>query len=58
MGGLGMPEMIVILLIVLILFGPSKLPVLGEGLGKAIGGFKKGLRDDQSGNRESTKLPS
>lgn len=54
--GLGMPEMMVILVIVLILFGPSKLPALGEGLGKAIGGFKKGLKADQNAEGETKKL--
>ncbi len=53
MGGLGMPEMIVILLIVLVLFGPSRLPALGEGLGKAIGGFKKGLKDEQHAEKDT-----
>ncbi|MDH4162686.1 MAG: twin-arginine translocase TatA/TatE family subunit [Nitrospirota bacterium] len=56
MGGLGMAEMVVILVIVLILFGPSKLPALGEGLGKAIGGFKKGLRDEHEGTKEAKKV--
>ena len=45
MFGLGIPELIVILLIVLFLFGGRKLPEIGAGLGKAIGSFKKGLND-------------
>lgn len=45
MFGLGMPELIVILVIVIIIFGASRLPQLGEGLGKAIRGFKKGISD-------------
>jgi sec-independent protein translocase protein TatA len=45
MGGLGFPEIMVILVIALVIFGPSRLPGLGEGLGKAIRGFKDGLKD-------------
>lgn len=45
MGGLGFTEIIVILVIALVVFGPSRLPALGEGLGKAIRGFKDGLKD-------------
>jgi len=45
MCGLGLPELVVILVIALVIFGGSRLPQLGEGLGKAIRGFKKGLSD-------------
>ncbi|MFQ5455509.1 MAG: twin-arginine translocase TatA/TatE family subunit [Nitrospirota bacterium] len=45
MFGIGMPELIVIMLIILIIFGAGKLPEIGSGLGKAIRGFKKGLTD-------------
>lgn len=51
MFGLGMPEMIVVLVIALVLFGPSKLPELGKGLGEAIRSFKKGIQDS-SGDDE------
>jgi sec-independent protein translocase protein TatA len=54
MFGLGMPELIVILVIVLVIFGANRLPQLGEGLGKAIKGFKKGISSDSSPN-ESIK---
>jgi len=41
MGSLGMPELLVILVIVVIVFGAGKLPQIGENLGKAIRNFKK-----------------
>lgn len=40
MFGLGLPELLVILVIVLLIFGASRLPTIGSGLGKAIRGFK------------------
>lgn len=46
MFGLGLPELLVILLIVLLLFGASRVPELMSGLGKGITAFRKGLRDD------------
>ena len=45
MFGLGLPEIIIILVIVLIVFGVGKLPEIGSGLGKAIRGFKKGMSE-------------
>ncbi len=54
MFGLGMPELIIILIIVLVIFGANRLPQLGEGLGKAIKGFKKGI-SDSSETKDSDK---
>jgi sec-independent protein translocase protein TatA len=45
MFGLGMPELLIILLIVIIIFGASRLPQIGEGLGRAIKNFKKGVSE-------------
>ena len=41
---LGLPELLVVLAIVVLVFGGSRLPELGRGLGKAIRGFKDGLK--------------
>ncbi|MFO0681711.1 MAG: twin-arginine translocase TatA/TatE family subunit [Sandaracinus sp.] len=46
MGSLGMGELVVILLIMLLVFGASRLPQLGESLGKAVKGLKRGLAAD------------
>jgi len=46
--GLGPMEIGVVLIIVLILFGPKRLPGLGKSLGESIKGFKKGLNDDEN----------
>lgn len=46
MPDLGLPEILIILVIALVLFGPSKLPELGASFGKAIKGFKEGIRSE------------
>jgi sec-independent protein translocase protein TatA len=48
MFGLGIQELLVILVIALVIFGPSKLPQIGSGLGKAIRDFKKGVTGDDA----------
>ena len=45
MGSIGMPEMVVILVIALIIFGPRKLPELGKSLGKSLAEFKRASND-------------
>lgn len=52
MFGIGMPELLVILVIVLLIFGAGKLPQIGEGLGRAIRGFRKSVSEE-----EGTSLP-
>jgi len=46
--GLGLPEIIIILVIVLIIFGPSKLPQLGKALGDGIRSIRKGTEGDEA----------
>ena len=51
---LGVQELLIILVIVLVIFGASKLPQLGRGLGEGIRNFKSGIKDetDDEGNDE------
>lgn len=46
MGGISVFHLIIVLVIVLLVFGPSRLGDLGESMGKAIRGFKKGMNED------------
>lgn len=48
MGKVGPMQLLVILLIVLLIFGPAKLPELGKALGKTIRGFKAAMNDDEA----------
>ena len=48
-GGLGMSELLVILVIVLVIFGAGKLPEVGSALGKGIKNFKSSMSDSQEG---------
>lgn len=44
-GGIGMPELIIILFIILIIFGAGKLPEIGAGIGKGIKSFRKATKE-------------
>lgn len=48
MGRLGMPELLIILFIIVLIFGANRLPELGKGIGKAIKNFKEGTKGDDS----------
>lgn len=52
-GSLGAPELIVIFLVALIVFGPSKLPEFGKSLGEAIRGFKRAINEAEKTPIES-----
>ena len=63
-GGIGLPEMIVILLVALLLFGAKRLPEIAKGLGKGISEFKTAMKEtsnelkgslDDSDNKDNKK---
>jgi sec-independent protein translocase protein TatA len=54
----GFQELLIILLIVIIIFGASKLPQLGKGMGEGIRNFKKGLKADDSKPSEDSESSS
>lgn len=56
MFGIGMPELIIILVIILIIFGAGKLPEIGGGMGKAIRNFKKATTNVENKEEEPEKI--
>jgi len=55
-GSIGMPELIIILVIALIIFGPRKLPELGKSLGRSLNEFKKASQDLQNTLEQEIKV--
>jgi sec-independent protein translocase protein TatA len=51
-GKLGLPEILLLLAIALLIFGPSKLADLGKGLGEGIRNFKSAVKDGEQGTQE------
>ncbi len=64
MGNLGLPEIMIIFVIALIVFGPSKLPEIGKSLGKGISEFRKASREvtrsweEEAANENKKDMPS
>lgn len=55
MGPIGIPELLIILVIVVVLFGASRLPQLGAGLGQGISNFRRGLKSaDEPGDENKS----
>ena len=55
MGSLGVPELLIILAIIIVIFGANRLPGLGRGIGDAIRGFKDGLKTDDDKEEKNDK---
>lgn len=53
-GKLGLPEILIILAIALLIFGPSKLADLGKGLGEGIRNFKSSMKDGEEGSEKKS----
>lgn len=52
--GLGVPELAIILVIAIIIFGPKKIPEIGSSIGKALKEFKKGSQETEGETKKET----
>ena len=50
MGKIGLPELLIILTIIILIFGANRLPEIGRGIGKGIRNFKDATKDGKEGN--------
>ena len=51
--GIGIPELLIILAIIIVIFGASRLPEIGRGIGKGIKNFKEATKEDDDKSSES-----
>ncbi|HTQ78649.1 MAG TPA: twin-arginine translocase TatA/TatE family subunit [Thermoanaerobaculia bacterium] len=60
MPSLGVPELLIIFVIIIVLFGSTRLPQIGKGLGEGIRNFKKSIKDEEPQRRidEKTGTPN
>jgi sec-independent protein translocase protein TatA len=56
MFGIGMPELLIILVIILVIFGAGKLPQIGSALGKGINSFKKSVSENSDHSNVPAKI--
>jgi sec-independent protein translocase protein TatA len=56
MFGIGMPELLVILVIILIIFGAGRLPEIGSAVGKGIKNFKKSFQEQEAVEKDTEKI--
>jgi len=52
---IGLPEILIIMFVLVLLFGAKKIPELAQGIGKGMKEFKKAMKDDDSGSKLSDK---
>ena len=55
-GNLGAPEILLIVLVILILFGAKKIPELAKGIGKGMKEFKNATKEDPEDNKDTEKI--
>lgn len=53
--GMGVPELVLIFVVVLLIFGPKNLPKLGNAIGKGIKGLRKGMEDEDEPKEEAAQ---